>query len=120
MAPNDPAAWLFRVVRNRAINAGRAAARRTKHETTIARWNTLRASDPTDEVILKDLLEQLEDRSREIVVLRLWGGLSWQEIADLTTTSRSAAHRIYTEALAQLRRHLEPPICPPINQINRT
>src|SRR6185369_3681140 len=34
--PNDPGAWLFKVVRNSAINAGMAARRRHRHETAAA------------------------------------------------------------------------------------
>ncbi len=34
--PNNPAAWLFRVVRNGALNAGQAARRRRRHETDAA------------------------------------------------------------------------------------
>ena len=34
--PEYPAAWLFRTVRNRAINAGTAARRRRRHEARAA------------------------------------------------------------------------------------
>src|SRR5947199_5633999 len=34
--PDNPAAWLFRVVRNRAIDAGYAARRRRHHESVAA------------------------------------------------------------------------------------
>ena len=34
--PENPAAWLFRAVRNRAINAGIAARRRRRHESDAA------------------------------------------------------------------------------------
>ena len=34
--PENPAAWLFRVVRNGAIDAGLAARRRKRHETAAA------------------------------------------------------------------------------------
>ncbi len=36
VVPRNPAAWLFRVVRNRAIDAGQAARRRRRHESTAA------------------------------------------------------------------------------------
>ena len=34
--PRDPAAWLYRVVRNGAISAGRAESRRRRHEAMAA------------------------------------------------------------------------------------
>src|SRR5438876_2682187 len=36
-APADRAAWLFRVVRNAAIDAGRSARRRVRREQAVAR-----------------------------------------------------------------------------------
>jgi len=37
--PENPAAWLFRVVRNGAIDAGQAARRRKRYETAAATWS---------------------------------------------------------------------------------
>ena len=34
--PDDPAAWLYRVVRNKAITAWRGSQRRRRHETAAA------------------------------------------------------------------------------------
>lgn len=34
--PDNPAAWLFRVVRNGAIDAGQAARRRKRYETAAS------------------------------------------------------------------------------------
>ena len=112
--PVDPGAWLFRVVRNRALNAARAEHRRAVHEQTAAlrQAETRRSSDPGDAAAIADLLQLLTDEQREIVVLRVWGQLSWQEIAEVAGSSRSAAHRDYVRALATLRKHLEPSSCP--------
>ena len=38
--PENPAAWLFRVVRNGALNAAQAARRRRRHETEAAAEST--------------------------------------------------------------------------------
>ena len=111
--PADPGAWLFRVVRNRALNAARAAQRRAVHEETAARWHSAnrRVVDPSDTVGTTDLLQRLTDQQREVVVLRVWGQLSWQEIAEVADSSRSAAQRTYVQALEHLRKHLEPSSC---------
>lgn len=121
-APERPAAWLYRVVRNRALNAARSAQRRRQHEqhasqqTSERRTKTAKSSfDPQHIVSLSDLLSTLESNARELVVLRIWGGLTWQEIADVAGGSSSAAQRNYQQALAQLRRHLEPEPCPKNN-----
>ncbi len=49
-APDNPAAWLYRVVRNGAIDAARAARRRQKYETRAAEQSPawfLPPDDPT-------------------------------------------------------------------------
>ena len=36
VAPENPTGWLYRVVRNRAINAGRSQGRRARREAAVA------------------------------------------------------------------------------------
>jgi RNA polymerase sigma factor (sigma-70 family) len=102
-APDNPPAWLYRVVRNRALNAGRAARRRAAHEQqAAARGDSFRGNSTTN-AELKDALSALEPIAREIVVLRVWGQLAWQEIADVVGGSKSSAQRHYTQALDRLQ-----------------
>lgn len=109
--PRNPAAWLYRVVRNRAIGRARSAQRRRKHERLAASlapaW-----SNPTDEPLvtteeLAEALGALDESLREVVVARTWGGLSFEQIAEVVGASTSAAHRRYEAGLAELRRQLE-------------
>ena len=70
LPPVDPGAWLFRVVRNRALNAARAEHRRATHEQTAAQRQAAnrRAVDPGDAAEIADLLHRLSDEQREVVV----------------------------------------------------
>ena len=114
-APDNPPAWLYRVVRNRALNAARAARRRAAHEqTAVEMHGERRVSDagPAAKAELADLLATLEPEGREIVMLRIWGQLAWREIAEVTGSSASSAQRQYVQALQQLRQHWEPKECP--------
>ncbi|MEM9659242.1 MAG: sigma-70 family RNA polymerase sigma factor [Planctomycetota bacterium] len=114
-APDAPAAWLFRVVRNRALNASRASRRRVTHEQTAGERASRRdrsANDPAEAVALADLLAKLSAEQREIVVLRIWGNRTWQEIAELVGRSRSVVHRDYASALTSLRNMMGPTPCP--------
>jgi RNA polymerase sigma factor (sigma-70 family) len=109
--PENPVAWLYRVVRNRALNVVRAEGRRNAHELEAAQQRAARKpsmSDPADATELNDSLATLDVAAREILVLRVWGGLAWQEIAELVGGSKSSAQRIYVQALEQLRQHWEP------------
>ena len=84
-APDCSVAWLYRAVRNQAINAARSAKRRTDHErlrSEIAS-NVAAGSDPSQTVTRRDSeqkllrsLESLSNDSRETVVLRIWSGLT--------------------------------------------
>jgi RNA polymerase sigma factor (sigma-70 family) len=108
--PENPVAWLYQVVRNRALNASRASRRRTAREKEAAERRQAR-SDSTAAAEIHDALLVLEPIAREIVVLRIWGGLAWQEIAEVTGVSKSSAQRNYVQSLEELRKHWEPDSC---------
>lgn len=113
--PEHVVAWLYRVVKHRALNAMRSATRRRRREAeaTVARLRVtgLAAADPLDALAVAEALERLDAERREVVVMRVWGGLSFEEIAEASNVSTSTAHRRYHEALDQMRQVLEPP-CP--------
>ncbi len=106
--PHEPRAWLFGVVRRLAISAARKTARRRKHETQAAggsaNWFVASSDDQLDAQTVASKLAELDERERETVVLRLWGGLTFREIAAVTETSSSTAQRTYEQALEQLRK----------------
>jgi RNA polymerase sigma factor (sigma-70 family) len=108
VAPDNPAAWLYRVVRNRALNASRAERRRSTHEqAALVGRGQQRAADmgrTVTDIELMDALTTIDATAREIVVLRVWGQLAWQEIAEVVGRSKSAAQRDYVAALEQLRK----------------
>jgi RNA polymerase sigma factor (sigma-70 family) len=114
-APANPVGWLYRAVRNKAINAARSARRRARHEATAAHRGEplLVASegDRLDATAAAGALAELPLEQREVIVARLWGSLSLEEIAKLTGTSTSTVHRRYQEGIAALREKLEG-ICP--------
>ncbi len=57
--------------------------------------------------MLLELVNGLSTSLREVVALRIWGELSFEEIANLQETSKSTAHARYSQALEQLRLELE-------------
>jgi RNA polymerase sigma-70 factor (ECF subfamily) len=99
--------WLYRVVRNGAITASRKESRRLRHEKTAAHrgepWFDCPNGQAMDARRVVEAMSDLPVEQRETVVARLWGGLSWEEIARLTETSTSTAHRRFQEALSVLR-----------------
>lgn len=110
-APEKLLPWLYRVVRNGAISAARGARRRRHYEAAAAHradaWFEQAEGDRLDAALAAHSLESLPAEQREVIVARLWGGLSFQEIGELIGTSSSSAHRWYEAGLTTLRERLE-------------
>ena len=106
--PENMVAWLYQVVRNGAISTLRSAGRRTRHETAVALhaepWFQPSESDRLDAEEATRALAGLPVQQRETIVFRLWGGLSFEQIAEVTGCSTSSAHRWYQQGLACIAR----------------
>jgi RNA polymerase sigma factor (sigma-70 family) len=111
-APQSPQGWLFRSVRNAAIAAARKQGRRQKHLERIGRSSPLFEADPADVIdaaAVEGALAALDADRREVVVLRVWGGLSLKEIAQVTGRPISTLSFQYRGALDDLRRKMGEP-----------
>jgi RNA polymerase sigma factor (sigma-70 family) len=108
--PDDPAAWLFRAVRHAAIDAGKAERRRSRREQAAAKpegW--FAPSDQLDAAAAVAALDALPPEQREVIVARLWGGRTLEEVAALAGCSVSTAHRRYEAGIQAIRERLEGP-----------
>ena len=109
--PGSVLPWLYKVVRNGAIDASRAARRRNKYEAAAAdqavRWFTP-SDDPTglDARAAADALATLPAETREIIVAHLWGGLTFEQIAQTVGSSAATCYRRYAAGLEVLRHQL--------------
>jgi RNA polymerase sigma-70 factor (ECF subfamily) len=106
--PASPVAWLYRVVRNRAISEFRSAKRRERREQIAGRLRAPVAEagdqDSVDPNELVAALDLIPDDQREAVIARTWGGLSFEQIAEVAGCSTS--NRRYEAGLAALRERL--------------
>jgi RNA polymerase sigma-70 factor, ECF subfamily len=92
--------WLYRIVRNMAVDSRRKKARRGGEtqelkEDFIKSDHLIERTTPSDELHrqqevakLQEALESLSSEHREAVVLREIDGLSYHEIADLTGVTK--------------------------------
>ena len=101
----NPRAWVLTVTRHTALDAVR---KRTRHAT--APLDTAEALPPPPDAheefsALWDLLAVLSPEERELVVLRLYHGLSHGEIAETLRISTAAAQKRYRRAIDKLRAH---------------
>lgn len=118
--PENVVSWLYKVVRNGAVDAARRAYRRLKRERYAS--NREAWFDSTDDSIdaqtATKLLNELDPNLREIVVARIWGELTFDEIARIAGVSLATARRRYLEGLAVLQERIEPE-CSQMNLIDK-
>jgi RNA polymerase sigma factor (sigma-70 family) len=107
--PENVVPWLYKVVRNEALAAVRSAARRRRREeaTSVPEAWFAATEDTLDARVAACRLAELPLEMREVIVARLWGGLTFEEVARLVGCSTPTAHRRYQAGLAQLRERLE-------------
>jgi RNA polymerase sigma-70 factor (ECF subfamily) len=107
--PREVASWLYRVVRNGAIDAARSQLRRQRREAEaarLARWFVEPDIDGLDADAAVGALRQLPLEQREPIVAHLWGGLSFEQIGGLANCSASTAFRRYSAGIDALREKL--------------
>ena len=109
--PEDPVAWLARVVRNAAIDAIRSNRRRAGRETEVAAerpaWLepvNLSALDNPSPLEIQHALATLEDVTRDIVVAHIWNQMTFRQIAEAFELTPATTHRKYEAGIEALRK----------------
>ena len=109
--PNDEVGWLFTATRNHAVSIHRSETSRTRRENNVAsttpNWFEPTEADQLDGKIVTQELQKLPPELREVVAAKIWGGLTFEQIAISTQTSTATAYRRYNEAIAVLRNRLK-------------
>jgi RNA polymerase sigma-70 factor (ECF subfamily) len=98
----EPAPYLFRAIRNAALNHIRGQSR----EVELANGGVwLESPDGSSEtsVALQSALRMLPDDQREVMVLHIWGQLTFQEAAEVIGVSANTAASRYRYGLAKLK-----------------
>jgi RNA polymerase sigma-70 factor (ECF subfamily) len=112
-APTNIVPWLYRVVRNGAVSAARSERRRRRHEAAAAErtpaWFAAAEATALDVAAATASLRALPLEQREVIVAHLWGGLTFEQIAEVAGCSSSTAHRWYAVGLSTLRERLRVP-----------
>ncbi|MDR3111097.1 MAG: RNA polymerase sigma factor [Planctomycetaceae bacterium] len=108
--PTSAKAWLYRVVRNNSIDLKRR--QRWFREPPLENWFESLPEESVNEPAfdgeeLTKALESLPTEIREVIVSKIWGGLNFREIAELTNRSTSSVHRDYQQGIEQLKKELD-------------
>ena len=98
----DKKAYLFRCVRNAVLNEVKIQSRSSVLDPDSA-WFNPPNRDYTGELNLRRALRSLPADQREVIVLHVWGELTFFQIAELLHVNPNTAASRYRYALAKLR-----------------
>jgi RNA polymerase sigma-70 factor (ECF subfamily) len=106
-----PAAGIiFATIRRRAIDLGRSADRRAGREMVAAgeipaAWFDGGVEERETNRLIQEAMSKLPDNYREVVTLKVWGELTFAEIAGVLEIPANTAASRYRYGLAELRKH---------------
>ena len=103
--PREARPYLFKAVRNRALNARRSGARMASLEDQ--EWLLKPEGMVEAGLEVERALQELPAEQREVVVMRIWGEMTFEEVAAVLGVSINTAASRYRYALGRLREHLQ-------------
>jgi RNA polymerase sigma-70 factor (ECF subfamily) len=96
--------YVFRCVRNAAIDEHRVRAREAQYDSPFAIDESRNnGHDPALQHQLADLLLTLSDDERESIMLKIYSGMTFNEIAATRSVSINTAASWYRRGLEKLR-----------------
>lgn len=107
----EPTAYLYASVKHCALDWHRGRDRQSRREEVVARpeaENLFADSAEQEErrVAIDATLRELPESQREVLVMAIWGGLTFLQIAKALQISANTAASRYRYALAKLREQL--------------
>ena len=103
--PQVAIAYLFRATRNASLNMRRDRQRETDLKDTEP-WFVHSHAGHDEVLTLQKALRELPEEQKETVFLKVWSGMTLQEISEATETPLNTVASRYRYALEKLREHL--------------
>lgn len=100
-----PLALVFAIIRRRAIDQARSNDRRARREQADESepWFEPEIEPRDNQRLLEDAVKSLTPIFREVITLKVWGGLTFREIAETIGVPLNTAASRYRYALSELR-----------------
>jgi RNA polymerase sigma-70 factor, ECF subfamily len=107
----DQAAYLYSCLKSSALDWQRAGARRTRREEIVSRAEAAPlfecpAEESERQAAITAALAELPEEQRMVLVMKVWGGLSFPQIAEALEISPNTAASRYRYALSKLQQKL--------------
>jgi RNA polymerase sigma-70 factor, ECF subfamily len=112
----EPLLYLYRCVRNVAIDRARSHKRRLRHETEATEQTAQEKTAGPPDVLaeqsemargVQEALSKLPREQREAVVLRIWSDMTFHEISQVLSIPPSTAHALFGAAMRRLHVEME-------------
>ena len=104
---------VFSTIRFCGLNLHRSETRRRKREESVIYLNDFQdvwldpvLEEDEEAEILRDAVQNLSQKLREVVVMKFWGGLTFLQISETLAISPNTAASRYRYALEQLSHEL--------------
>jgi len=104
---------VFSTIRFCGLNHHRSEKRRRKREESVIYLNDFQdvwldplLEEDEEAMILRDAVQNLSQKLREVVVMKFWGGLTFLQISETLAISPNTAASRYRYALEQLAQEL--------------
>lgn len=108
-APKNPVHYAIRAYRNQALNCKRGWLRRLKREFESIRWFEQNASESPLELAAQRALARLPAEQREVIVLKIWAEMTFEEISGMLEISANTVAGRYRYGMAKLKKILKGP-----------
>ena len=104
--PREPEHYCLRSFRNRALNYKRSLWRRLTRELESQRWFEKSPGESPAERAAMNCLAELPAEQREVIVLKIWNQLTFEEIGGLLEISPNTAAGRYRYGLQKIKSKL--------------
>jgi RNA polymerase sigma-70 factor (ECF subfamily) len=105
--PTEPRPYLFKAVRNRALNSRRSGARMVPLHDHDQQWLVKPQGMMEAGIEVERALRDLPPEQREVVLMRVWGEMTLEEIATVLDVPANTVASRYRYALSKLREILQ-------------
>jgi len=102
--------WLYRIARNTVIDHYRTKKEASNIEDA---WDLSDNTDIERDADTKNklaevqkYLQKLNKEQREIIIMRIWDGLSYKEISDITKKSEASLKMLFSRTITRLRQDM--------------
>ena len=102
-------ALVFAIIRRRAVDWARREDRRAAREDAVGRaqpfsWFDTDVEDRERAALIQQAMDKLPEIYREVITLKVWGGLTFAEVADALQIPANTAASRYRYGLEELRK----------------